>query len=174
MSTQSQRACAMDPTASHGAPIATPSPWARTRAALVHPQGRALALRVALRHVHRARTRGEVVHAVEAILLEHVGVEEFVIVEPIGVRPAILAARGVDADTGQGAPPAELARLALGSGRYRLGVLVIRRLADGKAALDAFDEELFAALGPQIEVALHDVGERAVTGIEKTARGEAA
>jgi hypothetical protein len=124
----------------------------RTRA-LLQRHGRAVTLGIALRHVRTARTQTQLLATIEEILVQHVGVESFTIVDASDA-PQVLAARRVFPGYDAMAP---VAFVPLGAGDWRLGALVIHRLAFRKEGLDAFDHDLLAALGPQIAVALYAV-----------------
>jgi hypothetical protein len=120
--------------------------------AVLQRHGRAVTLGIALRHVRTAQTEHRLLATIEEILVQHVGVAAFAVVDTVSAAPRILAVRGVvSGDTDL--PP--IARVPLGSGEWTLGVLFIYRLIERKDGLDAFDHELLAALGPQIAVALH-------------------
>jgi hypothetical protein len=88
---------------------------------------------------------------IEEILVQHLGVEAFAVVDAPPADSRRLAARGLLA----GEDPAPIARVTLGAAEFVLGALIIYRLAPGKEALDPFDHELLAAMGPQIAVSLH-------------------
>ena len=126
-------------------------PWTLRQRALLQRHGRAVTLGIALRHVRAARTQAQLLATIEEILVHHVGVDAFRVVDS-GETPRVLSARGVaPGDTRQAA----VAWVPLGAGDWRLGALLIYRLVARKDGLDAFDHDLLAALGPQIAVALH-------------------
>lgn len=134
--------------------------WIGQRSVIVRKHGRAVTLAIALRLLRRARTRSEILAAVDEILVEHVGVAAFAVVDWSGDAPELLHALGLSreemARIARGAPSVPpIARIPLGVGEWMLGVIAINRLVGHKACLDAFDEELLAALGPQVAVALH-------------------
>ncbi|HTQ44748.1 MAG TPA: hypothetical protein VMI75_18435 [Polyangiaceae bacterium] len=134
--------------------------WIGQRSAIVRKHGRAVTLAIALRLLRRARTRSEILAAVDEILVEHAGIAAFAVIDSSGETPELLHALGLSreemARIARGAPSrTPIARVPLGAGDWMLGVIVINRLVAHKASLDAFDEELLAALGAQVAVALH-------------------
>jgi GAF domain-containing protein len=128
-----------------------PCSWMVHHRGLLERHGRTLALGIALRHIRSAPTECRLLAMIEEILVHHVGVEAFAVVDA-SEEPQLLAARGL---APMDATPPPIARIPLGSGDWMLGALLIFRLIDGKPALDDFDHELLAALGPQIAIALH-------------------
>jgi hypothetical protein len=125
--------------------------WSIRHRALLERHGRAVTLGIALRRVRTARTEAALLAMIEEILVQHLGVEAFAVVDAPPSDSRVLASRGLDLEE----DPAPLARVPLGAGTFMLGALLIYRLAQSKEGLDAFDHELLAALGPQIAVSLH-------------------
>jgi hypothetical protein len=132
--------------------------WLLHQRALLQRHGRAVTLGIALRHVRSAPTQLALLAMIEEILVHHMGVSAFEVIDTDAASPHVLAARGL-AVGDSSRPP--LARVPLGSGPCTLGALVIHALAPTKDGLDPFDHELLAALGPQIAVALHSVRQSA-------------
>lgn len=126
--------------------------WLLHQRGLLLRYGRTVTLGIALRHIRTAPTHHTLLAMVKEILVHHVGVSAFAVLEATNDVPRVLAARGIAAGDATRTP---LARIPLGMGACALGALVIYRLAPAKEALDAFNHELLAALGPQIAVALH-------------------
>ena len=90
---------------------------------------------------------------VEEILVHHVGVSAFAVLEATSDVPRVLAARGIAA-RGRDAEPRSRGSRS-GWVRARSARSSSTASSPAKEALDAFDHELLAALGPQIAVALH-------------------
>jgi hypothetical protein len=125
--------------------------WTLRHRALLERHGRAVTLGIALRRVRTAHTEAALLAMIEEILVQHLGVEAFAVVDAPPQSSRVLAARGLAA--GEVASP--IARVTLGAGDFVLGALIIFRLVQSKEALDPFDHEILAALGPQIAVSLH-------------------
>jgi hypothetical protein len=130
--------------------------WAARQRLLVERHGRAVALGIALRHIRSARTPRQLLGAIEEILVQHVGVEAFAVIETSSEPHRVLASRGMPADEEPG--QSSLAVVPLGAGEWVLGSLVIYSVIPRKIGLDVSDFELLDALGPQIAVALHGAG----------------
>ena len=132
--------------------------WPLHERALLQRHGRAVMLGIALRHVRNASTMLALLATIEEVLVHHVGVSAFELLDVDAESPHVLAARGVAVGD---SPRPPLARVLLGMGHCTLGALVIYGLVSTKDGLDVFDHELLAALGPQVAVALHSVRARA-------------
>jgi hypothetical protein len=126
--------------------------WAARQRVLVERHGRAVGLGIALRHIRSARTPRQLLAAIEEILVQHVGVDSFAVIDTTSEPQRVLVSRGAS-DEEPGRP--NLAVVPLGAGQWILGSLVIHSVVSRKVGLDVADFELLDALGPQIAVALH-------------------
>jgi hypothetical protein len=127
--------------------------WAARQRLLVERHGRAVALGIALRHIRSARTPRQLLAAIEEILVQHVGVDTFAVIDTTCEPHRVLLARGAAAHEEPG--QSNLAVVPLGAGEWVLGSLVIYSVVSRKVGLDVTDFELLDALGPQIAVALY-------------------
>jgi hypothetical protein len=126
--------------------------WTLRHRALLQRHGKAVTLGIALRRIRTARTEQALLATIEEILVHHLGVDAFAVFDTGTPQPKRLIARGLAPED---TSPVAIARVPLGAGEFVLGALCVYRLIARKDALDAFDHELLAALGPQIAVSLH-------------------
>ncbi len=135
--------------------------WRENRKLTLENHGQDVALAVALRPLRRARTHWQILFAVEEVLVRHVGVEAFAVLDPPEAPKCVRSFRGMDdrqlrafLDAPPGRGPKVMALYPMGTGSPTLGSVAICRLMPGKERLDAFDHALLQALGAQTALAL--------------------